>query len=531
MDNKYTDEENNELIDDKHLKYKEHYKRNSIYWGLGIENELYLEFEKRLVKPKNDIFNKRRRERYSVDYYKNYKKNELDESLKYYVDNIASNHVEIPLLLNSNSFTRTDKLNNSRTMYTKLCEPNPKFIGETLIETLQKDNNYFTDTINCNWLFDGDTIEINTLNFFNTTIQDVLDELNTTKNELVHNFNKSFESLQCFREYGKVKFIEHNYPFATYMTNINNISMFNNGTIHYNITLPTKLDKLCRIENYDKFINDHKKAIKIIQWLEPFLIAIYGSSDPFSQMEDYSKKKYYSKSSQRCAISRYIGIGTYNSDDMCKGKILTKSIDEIICNKLDYWWFNEYYKENGYNKLTDIGIDINFNKHMNHGIELRFFENITDTSKIFESLEFIIYLMDYSLENDYIQMFENPIINKEWNQIVLNSMIYGKEYNLSKAEKDVYEKIFGMKINKTTIQDIFDEIFLHLILKYNNLKETDNDDIFELTPVGKYSSLTIKPHVCTIKRIIKIDEPEEEKEKEEKEKEKYKRNACCCTIS
>ena len=181
--------------------------------------------------------------------------------------------------------------------------------------------------------------------------------------------------------------------------------------------------------------------------------------------------------------------------------------------------------------MTDIGIDINFNKHMNHGIELRFFENITDTSKIFESLEFIIYLMDYSLENDYIQMFENPIINKEWNQIVLNSMIYGKEYNLSKAEKDVYEKIFGMKINKTTIQDIFDEIFLHLILKYNNLKETDNDDIFELTPVGKYSSLTIKPHVCTIKRIIKIDEPEEEKEKEEKEKEKYKRNACCCTIS
>ena len=175
---------------------------------------------------------------------------------------------------------------------------------------------------------------------------------------------------------------------------------------------------------------------------------------------------------------------------------------------------------------------------MNHSIELRFFENITDTSKIFESLEFIIYLMDYSLENDHIQMFENPIVNKEWNLIVLNSMIYGKQYNLSKSEIDVYEKIFGMKINKTTIQDIFDEIFVHLILKYNNLKETDNHEVFELTPVGKYSSLTIKPHVCTIKKNINIDEPEEEKEKEEKEKEekekekkKYKRNACCCTIS
>ena len=506
MNNKYTNEENNEFIDDKHLKYREHYKRNSIYWGLGIENELYLEFEKRLIKPKKDIIYKRKRERYSVDYYANYKKDELDKSLKYYTENISSDNVEIPLLLNSNSFTRTDKLNNSRTLYTKLCEPNPKYIGETLIESLQKDNNYFTDTINNQWLFDGDTIEINTLDFFNTTIQDVIDELNNTKGDLITNFNKSFESLQYYRDYGNVKFIENNYPFATYMTNLYNISMFNNGTIHYNITLPTELNEHCKIKNNDKFLNDHKKAIKMIQWLEPFLIAIYGSPDPFSQMEDYSKRKYYSKSSQRCAVSRYIGIGTYNSDEMCKGKILTKPIDELVCNQLDYWWFNEYYKQNGYNKLFDIGIDINFNKHMNHGIELRFFENITDSSKIFESMEFIIYLMDCVLENDNIHIFENPIVNKEWNQIVLNTMIYGKEYHLNEHQINIYEKIFNTKLKKTSVQDIFNEIFLHLILKYNNLSITDTEDVFNLIPIGKFSALAIKPHTRTIKRILNIDE-------------------------
>lgn len=53
--------------------------------------------------------------------------------------------------------------------------------------------------------------------------------------------------------------METNNPFAIYMTNINNISMFNNGTLHYNITLPTKLNNKCNIENSEKFINDHKK--------------------------------------------------------------------------------------------------------------------------------------------------------------------------------------------------------------------------------------------------------------------------------
>ena len=113
--------------------------------------------------------------------------------MEYYVESIDTITIEIPLLLNSNSFTRTDKLNNAKTLYTRLCEPNHKFIGETLIESLQKDNRYFIDTINDTWLFDGDTIEINTLHFFNTTLQDMMDELKNTQEEFIVNVNKSFK--------------------------------------------------------------------------------------------------------------------------------------------------------------------------------------------------------------------------------------------------------------------------------------------------------------------------------------------------
>lgn len=111
------------------------------------------------------------------------------------------------------------------------------------------------------------------------------------------------------------------------------------------------------------------------------MIAVYGSPDPFSLFNEYSNKNNFSKSSQRCAISRYIGIGTYNSDIMKTGKILSLPINEILCNNFDYWWFNKYYEENGYNKLNEIGLDINFNKHYNHGIEIRFLDHINDNKK------------------------------------------------------------------------------------------------------------------------------------------------------
>ena len=76
-----------EIIDDKHKKYMNSFesdtndtkdaKEKTLFWGIGIENESYL-MQKTLLGL--DFFKKlqRKRERYSVDYYKNFKKEELD---------------------------------------------------------------------------------------------------------------------------------------------------------------------------------------------------------------------------------------------------------------------------------------------------------------------------------------------------------------------------------------------------------------------------------------------------------------------
>ena len=498
---------------DKHHKYKDKYKKNTLYWGLGIENEVYLKFEKKVVIKKEELINNRKRERYSVDYYKNYNEKLLIEALNFCVRSIDSSFIEIPLLLNSHSFTRTDMSNNSKTMYTKLCEPNPKFIGETLIETLQKKDPYFKNTIDNEWLFDGDTVEFNTLNFFNVKLNDVFTELCYNKHKFIKNLNKCFSELNIFKNHGNVEIMRKNYAFAKYMTNYNHNAMFNNGTLQYNITLPSMIDHNGNIKNREEFIKIHSKAIRMIQWLEPFLIAVYGTPDPFSLMKNYSNKHKFSNSSQRCAISRYIGIGTYDTDIMERGKILTKPLNELTCSHLDYWWFNVYYKDNAYTKLDEIGIDINFNKHYNHGIEIRFFEHMED-SNIYKSFEFIIYLMDFVLENE--KDIENPIKNKIWNNLVLKMLVYGKDAILNNEEIWLYEKMFNMNFKENTIKNIFYEIFIKLKLMSNKYIEKNIDNLknHEIIPIGKFSSLVMEKRLrknnnnnIVIKKEEKKNEP------------------------
>lgn len=487
---------NGNEMEEKHLKYREHYKPNEVYWGLGIENELYLEFEKKLEIKEENFIKSCKRERYSVNYFENYKHFDFIKALKHFIHGTKT--IKIPVLMNAHSFTKTDKHNNSKTLYTKLTEPNPKFIGETLLETLQEENGYFKNNIDNEWLFDGDTIEFNTLKFYNITLQEVIGELSKNKTTFITELNEICKKKEIFREHGDIKIMENNHAFATFMTNYKNVTIFNNGTLHYNITLPTELDENMKIKDMTKFIHDHKKGIKIIQWMEPFLLSLYGTPDPFAVMNNYKEKYKFSSASQRTAVSRYIGIGTYNTDEMLKGKILSKPLSEIACNNLLFWWYNEYYKNNSYTKLEEIGYDINFNKHYNHGIEVRFLEHITEKIKMFEAFEFIIYLMDFILENDYIDKFGNPIMNNIWNNIVLNTIIHGKDYELKKNEKELYENIFKIKIRHNKMSDVYYEIYFYFLLKYNNFENTHRDNIYKLQPVGKFSKQALKTQVKVI---------------------------------
>jgi len=435
---------------DKHTKYKESYGKNELYWGIGLENELYLEFEKKSQVDKNKFLNAHKRERYSVDYYKNYIEEHLNCGFLYesFVDSI-----ELPVLMNSHSLAKMDQFNQPKTLYTKLCEPNPKFCGQTLWELAMK-NAYFADNFQKNFTFDGDTIEIITQNFYNSKIDLVMEEYKQSKKDFIDNLRSVFTENKIFPEYGEIGFQKDNHQFALYLTNFHNIGIFNNGTLHFNITLPTQLGKDGHISDKTDFIKNHKNYIKLIQFMEPFFLAKFGSPDKFSTIPcNYAE--LFSACSQRCAVSRYIGIGTYDTDSMKTGKLLQDDAEYFDVVTKDYGWYNQYYRKCAYTRGEKMGYDVNFNKHYNHGVEIRFFDHIADDAKINNVLEDLIYLGDWSLENE---ISDNPIKSAIWNGLVVKCMIQGKNTQLSFEELEIYNGIFRTKFWNQDICSLYDEI-------------------------------------------------------------------------
>jgi hypothetical protein len=247
---------------------------------------------------------------------------------------------------------------------------------------------------------------------------------------------------------GPVTYPSRNEPFVTFLTNKKNIAIFNNGTYHFNFTMPTQLGSDKKPLNPKLFVDQHKAAIRYIQYLEPLIIALYGTPDPFSTV---SPK--YSKASQRCAVSRYIGIGTYNTDEMQTGKILSINTNECLGAQKPYWWYTQYTRTTHYNPLDKIGVDINFNKHGTHGIEVRFLDWFPET-QLEELMICMVHILDFSLKHG---LPEDPTICPIWNGLVVKMLKEGKEAVLSTEEINMYKNIFRLKnLPKTnTIVNIY----------------------------------------------------------------------------
>lgn len=244
--------------------------------------------------------------------------------------------------------------------------------------------------------------------------------------------------------------------------------MFNNGTLHINITLPTYLDENRKIQNKDDFILIHKNYIKYIQFVEPLLIARFGSPDVFSK--DGELKHLFSGGSQRCAVSRYIGVGSYDTNLMMTGKLLTDDIESMEICKRENWWYNKYHKNSGYVKLDKVGYDINFNKHYNHGVEIRIFDHIDNIHEIKNILEFLIYLGDYVLDSENSRTIEkscNPVYNDNWNSFTENVIRFGGKIDMTCDDKMIYSNIFLHMFEKHDAVSFYEELFDYLKKRYN----------------------------------------------------------------
>ena len=366
----------------KHDRYRNAYQRFGFYWGLGVEHETYLMTSR--TKTVKTFIGAMRPERYCVSYYEAYKPEVLKKALG---DVVAKGPLTVPILMNCHSLTKCDVNGEHETTYERVPKPTPKFTGKTLFEWMCQQSEWFRTEVNKTFMWDGDTIEFMTQRFYKATIDQVMEELQEGEARFVQELGKLNKGV--LTTYGPLRLASpRNEPFATFVTNPYHVSMFNNGTIHINVTLPTRLGWNKKPLWRNDFVEKHRRLARLVQWLEPLWIAVHGSGDPLTS----SNQKGFAAGSQRLAVSRYIGVGTFNTDTMPVGKIL--QVYKAALGPNAHPW---YKSDTAYEPLEVIGLDINFNKHWAHGLELRFLDQLPMES-LRSVMGQVVILMDLALE-------------------------------------------------------------------------------------------------------------------------------------
>lgn len=420
----------------KHRHYKDEYRPGDLYWGIGIEREFYLESTSIRQVSKDWMLRNQRPERYSVKYFNSYKPDYFNKALTaLFPDN---NNIYLPVLFNAHALLKCDSKGQHETTYERVPKPNPQHEGKVLFEyLLEGPNQFFRKHFGTSYCFDGDSIELTTQNFYCSTAQQSVAEMKWLVKNWITAANENFGSAGVLSEHLPLKWAQHNYGLANMWTNPGNLAIFNNGTYHINLTAPTRLNGVGQIADRKDFVRRHQRIIRIFQWLEPLLIAKYGTGDVLASIKNgYT----FAHGSQRVALSRYISCGTYNSEEMANGKKNTISAEGIPITS-EYGWYKEFHDNSGYIPLNEVGLDINFNKHHSHGIEFRIFDWFPE-DQLEGIIELLIFAMDQALSLDSVP---DPRVNKAWNRLMERAVRKGTNLCIWNSELRILSETLGLQ--------------------------------------------------------------------------------------
>ena len=466
------------------------------YWGIGLENETYMQFEESLIVSGAFIQEKIGFEKYSIDYRKCYKPESLAPVLEKAFN--AKESYTVSRMMNSHSLEKLDINYQHKTLSPiksvvdtengeVIAEPieNPDYLGKSIMEIFLEDQPYNIQSMITqrnktmgSVHFDGDSIEFVTKYFENRTIADSCKELKATKKLFLDKINES-SVLN-----GKLNFPDYNNGLNMFMTNQENLVLFNNGTYHFHITLPS-LTEDSRIVDYNDFEKTHANAIYLLQWFEPFFIATLGSPDIMGVISDkYSLDKKFTLGSMRNAMSRYIGVGTYNKA-MPKGKILTYNVDNFrkllkFEKEENVWWRDQIETEMEYEMLSEVGLDFNQEKMYQSGFEFRSFDEFP-AEYLNDVLFSIILICEHSLNLPDVQWGHD---SKAWNNLVFKTLKMGYATEITEEEKtavlDLLQLLNPSEENYSILKSEFEAIvmldeFFFKILSVLHDKYKDNN--------------------------------------------------------
>ena len=421
----------------KHQRYRSAYRRLGWYWGLGLELETYLATSQTRKVSAFTAANMKP-ERYSVNYYRAYQAGPLMSALARILADVSGSGsgaggLTVPVLMNCHSLTDCDVYGEHATTYERVPRPNPRFAGQSMFEWACQYSPWLRDEFGKVFMWDGDTVEFMTQRFYCARVEDVLAELRMGQQRFVQELNR-LPRVGVLAAYGPLRLTyPENPPWATYLTNQRGVAMFNNGTIHVNVTLPTRLGWNRRPLCMRSFVNRHRSLARLVQWMEPIWIALYGSGDPFASV---AQEGVGAAGSQRLAVSRYIGVGTFDTEAMPVGKLL--QVPRVSLGPLP--WYDWLHARTAYAPLDVIGLDINFNKHGAHGLELRFLDQMPEAALRAVLLD-IVVLMDIA---QVAPTIPNPVRDVRWQQAAGSALLEGVGWRIEAEYLGVLADVMGL---------------------------------------------------------------------------------------
>ena len=424
--------------------YKDDFISNDLFWGIGIEHETYFVCGKQEWRKSCDVLKNTKRERYSVDYNLSFQTSMRD----LYLPTNEEEPIPIPIYVSSHALNKTDKFKEHRTLYRKVPVPNPKF-SISMLDEMSKTNSYFADQqgFGKDFVFDGDTIEFTTRKFYKTTIQDCVQELIEKENRFIDEINPHWTKMGLEEKYGQISIPQINYGLTSFWTNPTQTALCNNGTYHFNLTIPTLLDHETNLVSEADFKHKHLQIISFLQWMEPFLVAMYGTPDIFGVISEAP----FAHGSQRVALSRYISMGTFDVSNPVVGKILTMEEFKIPFFQNQNWWLNQLktfsgYQYHGKDQYGCFGFDFNVEKHRHLGIEFRMMDAFP-RKYLEDVLQLLLLMFDFALLSKK-SIFSVAGTDENWNHVAYQSAFHGFSGWMNVSDVKKFEKILSVKKDK-----------------------------------------------------------------------------------
>lgn len=425
-------------------------------WGLGIEHEVAM------IHDKEDLYINAAD---LADHYKNEINLDYNEENDKYLQNLEPDlKDQYPVFIMFNPSTALKELST-----------------DTDLLKLKSDGSVTMDynefSVDCRaWSDDPDMtgtmcmLEFVTQKYKNVTIEDAVTELQTIEEKVL----KLVRSTEYAREAEKV-IGEIEYPsqsmsrFVAYEQNgnLNFVSKNYFGSYHINLTLPYKSSV-----SEKPFKNEHLQVARMLQWLTPVIISLYGGGDSASFMDD----GLYAEGSYRAATNPHSRPGGSDlKTDIPSERHLDKRPDWIV--NLDAKGYVEIPKTCGEptrtGDLTRCGTDFRRDpeKHTppdkRFGFEFRIFDNIPN-DYLPDLLLAILYIADHTYK--YFIKEDKPVPLATENHAWINAMKHAVLYGWNGKIQKEYDHIIKNVLQFNTGTEYQSKMYWVSILKWLDKK-------------------------------------------------------------